>query len=115
MKKEFHLGDILSITTGRIFSTSGMGGIYAILNFMTGEKLFTNQLPRTSDTCKPSLFKQFPHLEELDTSEVNKDNYQDFLNKQIEQFGEFHEVSHLDEDIYEHKDPILEAEEMMAK
>ena len=57
--REFHLGDILSITTGYLVSRRHMKGVYDILNFMTGDTLFTHQLPRAGDECKPYLLKQF--------------------------------------------------------
>src|SRR3989344_6645903 len=60
--KEFHLGDVLSITTGRLVSPRHIDGVYDILTFMTGDTLFTHQLPRASDECKPYLVKQFPQL-----------------------------------------------------
>ena len=60
--KQFHLGDVLSITTGRLVSPRHIDGVYDILNFMTGDNLFTHQLPRASDECKPYLVEQFPQL-----------------------------------------------------
>ena len=60
--KQFHLGDVLSITTGRLVSPRHIDGVYDILNFMTGDNLFTHQLPRASDECKPYLVAQFPQL-----------------------------------------------------
>lgn len=65
--KQFHISDVLSITTGRLVSTRHMDGVYDILNFMTGDNLFTHQLPRASDECKPYLLEQFP---QLDTPEM---------------------------------------------
>ena len=73
--KKFHLGDVLSITTGRLVSPRHMDGVYDILNFMTGDNLFTHQLPRASDECKPHLLAQFPQLAEVDTSGVNGKNH----------------------------------------
>src|SRR3989338_2928760 len=60
--KQFHLGDVLSIATNRLVSPRHIDGVYDILNFMTGDNLFTHQLPRASDECKPYLVKQFPQL-----------------------------------------------------
>jgi len=65
--KQFHISDVLSITTGRLVSTRHMDGVYEIRNFMTGDNLFTHQLPRASDECKPYLLEQFP---QLDTPEM---------------------------------------------
>jgi hypothetical protein len=61
--KMFHISDVLSITTGYLVSTRHMDGVYDILNFMTNDNLFTHQLPRASDECKPYLREQFPQLD----------------------------------------------------
>jgi hypothetical protein len=60
--KTFHISDVLSVTTGRLVSTRHMGGIYEILNWMTGDELFTHQLPRAMRQCVPLLLKSFPEL-----------------------------------------------------
>ena len=52
--KRFHISDILSITTGRLVATRHVEGIYDILGFMTGEELFTHQLPRASSSAARS-------------------------------------------------------------
>jgi hypothetical protein len=64
---EFHLGDILSVTTGRLLAVrngkTDIGGLYDILGFMTSETLFTHQLPRASDQCRPWLLAHHPQLD----------------------------------------------------
>jgi len=61
--KLFHIGDVLSITTGRLVSPSHMDGVCSILAFMTGDdNLFTHALPRVADECKPWLRVQYPQL-----------------------------------------------------
>lgn len=59
---QFHISDILSITTGRLVSNRHMEGIYAILNHMTGDNLFTHQLPRAARECAPVLLAAYPQL-----------------------------------------------------
>jgi len=54
-KKEFHIGDVLSITHGRLVSPRHMDGIYDILNFMTGD-----QIPRATEECREPLLRQHP-------------------------------------------------------
>jgi hypothetical protein len=39
-----------------------MGGIYDILNFLTGSELFTHQLPRALTRCLPWILQQHPCL-----------------------------------------------------
>ncbi len=58
----FHLGDVLSVTTGRLVSPRGMDGLYDILTWMTGDDLFTHQIPRAVDECREPLLAQHPPL-----------------------------------------------------
>lgn len=64
--REFHIGDILSITTEILVSPRGMEGVRDILGFMTGtqitEKTFSLALVETGSTCKPILLDQHPQL-----------------------------------------------------
>lgn len=53
--RRFHIGDILSVTTGRLVSPRGMDGIYDILGYMTDDSPFTTQLGRFAEECKPHL------------------------------------------------------------
>jgi hypothetical protein len=62
MAKNFHLGDILSITTGRPLSPKGVSGIYEILNYLTGDNLFRHTFSRAHDECAPWLLQMHPYL-----------------------------------------------------
>jgi len=86
--KKFHLGDILSITAGPLVSPRHMMGVADILSFMVGESLFDCQLPRVADECRPYLLKQHPQLKKIDASDVTKYNWQEWLDEQIENYGE---------------------------
>lgn len=59
------LADILSITTGRLLSRQHIGGVYAILDYLTGESLMTHQLPRAQEYCAPGLIAQHPFLADV--------------------------------------------------
>ena len=128
--KQFHLGDVLSIATNRLVSPRHIDGVYDILNFMTGDNLFTHQLPRASDECKPYLVEQFPHLAtaEMDSviaelgdalkSKNGKAQVEkvvaDWLAKQVAKYGEMFAVKPIPTDAHEVKNPIAEAAEMMG-
>jgi hypothetical protein len=60
--KLFHISDVLSVTTGRLVSSRHIEGVYDILNFLTGDNLYTHQLPRAMDECEPWLRTQYPQL-----------------------------------------------------
>jgi len=72
LTKEFTLGDVLSITTGRLVSERHMDGVYDILNWMTGDNLFTHVLPRAAEACEPVLKAQFPQLNPDENPELMK-------------------------------------------
>ena len=86
--KKFHLGDVLSVTTGVLVSPRHIHGVYDILNFMTGENLFSHQLPRASEECKQHLLEQLPQLKDVDASGVTSENWQNWLDEQVARFGE---------------------------
>lgn len=60
---KFYISDILSITTGKLLSRDGIGGVYKILNYMTRDNLFTHQLPRAMRECHPWLIRQHSWLD----------------------------------------------------
>ncbi|WP_336630052.1 MULTISPECIES: DUF7736 domain-containing protein [unclassified Microbacterium] len=60
--KEFHIGDILSILSGKLVSPSHIGGIYAICDWMTDRANMTHQLPRVSGEIEAQLREDFPDL-----------------------------------------------------
>jgi hypothetical protein len=64
--RSFHIGDILSVTSGRLVSPRHIDGVSDLLGWMTGEKPMTHQLPRLSDECEPALREQFPDLAAVD-------------------------------------------------
>lgn len=112
--REFHIGDILSVTTGRLISPRHMEGVYDILNYMTGDNLFTHQLPRAADECRPYLLKQHPDLASADVSLCTKDNYLVRLAGLALQYGETRPVQPIPLMAHKRIDPISEAKTMMG-
>lgn len=113
--RQFHIGDILSVTHDRLVSPRHVGGVYDILNHMTGENLFTHQLPRASRACKPSLLSQHPQLNAVNASAVTAENWKAWLDKQVAAFGEMLPVEPLLPNAYDAVDPIKEAVAMVGK
>lgn len=95
--KRFHLGDVLSITTECLVTNRHMDAIYDILNFMTGDNLFTHQLPRAARECKPALLAQFPELAGIifDLKEPTKESVAAWLAAQVAIHGEYRDVEAL--------------------
>lgn len=59
----FHIGDLLSISTGALVSPEHIGGVYKILNHLTGDNLMTHQLPLACGAVLPDLLAQHPWLD----------------------------------------------------
>ena len=60
--RAFPLADVLTITTERLLSYDHMDGVYRILNYLTGDNLFTHQLGRAAEACRPAVLEQHPQL-----------------------------------------------------
>lgn len=112
--KTFDLGTVLTVTTGRLLTD--IDNLYDILGFMTGESLFTHQLPRASVACKGPLLEKFPELAEItvpeksDTFDTAK-KIMAWLDTQKAIYGNAFEVEPLES--FEHKNPLTELAEMM--
>jgi len=113
--RDFELGDILSITTGRLVSRRHIDGVYDILNYMTGDSLFTHQLPRASRECEGPLLAQHPDLAAVavpEWSDMPKERLQEavyaWLDKTEATYGARRPVQPLADAEHTHIDPLSE-------
>lgn len=108
--KEFHIGDILSVVTGRLVSLDHIGGVYNILNWMTGEDLMTHQLPRVSEECGPSLREQFPDLAAVEVPDTidSEATLLTWLASLKPQYGETRAVARLAAEDHTRINPLAE-------
>jgi hypothetical protein len=63
-ERPFALGAVLSVATG-IFLADDFGQVHELLDYMTGDTLFTHQLPRAVDECADEVYRQHPQLRAL--------------------------------------------------
>ena len=111
---KFHLGDVLSITTGILLSPDGMNGVYRILNHMTGDDLFTHQLPRAAEECRPTLREQHPALAGIEPPELDGEAAaMAWLAEQVTEYGEMFDVEPLSAGDHMRINPLAELS-MMA-
>lgn len=85
--RPFHLGDILSVTTGRLVSLRHLQGVYEITSYMVGRSVFTHELPSAAKECRPALLAQYPDLAEISVPELTPQNFRDWLDTQVARFG----------------------------
>lgn len=110
MKKAFSIEQILTVTTG--IALYDMGGIYEILNFMTGEELSTHQLPRARKASALDLLRQHPQLTDFDASGVNPENAEGFILGIRSRFGMALRIEPLPSGNYEPMHPVEEMQNM---
>lgn len=85
--KEFPTRDVLSTITGTLMSE--IGGLYEVCNFMTGESVFTHQLPRVCREARPVILALHPELEPTvkEAEQVTPENYLTWLAIWEERYG----------------------------
>jgi hypothetical protein len=86
-EKTFPTFAVLSVVTGRLLGD--IGGVYEVLNFMTGESLFTHQLPRVSREAEPVILALHPELAVAvaEAEQVNETNWSEWLAKWTARYG----------------------------
>jgi len=109
----FGLGAILTVTTDRMLAHD-IGDIYELLNFMTGDNLFTHQLPRAAGECKPALLEQHPLLADIAVPDLpDPDAYMAYLAGLEGTYGAELAVTPLPDDAHTHINALTELADMM--
>ena len=87
-QKTFKTAEVVTACTGMMLCNS-IGSVYDVLNFLTGESLFTHQLGRAMRELRPEFCRQVPALEAYgDLPNVNTDNWQQALQDIVDELGE---------------------------
>lgn len=108
--KSFPLGVVLTVLSGKLLCD--LDALYEVLKHLTGEQIFTHQIPRALCTSRHFVAQQHPDLAVLDWSEINTDNCRNWLAEQITMFGAERSLAPLPPDAYEATDPFDELLEM---
>lgn len=113
--KTFPTGAVLSAATGMMLSESGMGGIYEILSWMSGEKVYTHQIPRIRKEAEKVILDIHPHLVEAqqEAALVTPENVQIWLRTWKDRYGEEIAVPKMNIAEHERIDPESELAEMV--
>ena len=77
---------------------------------MTGENLFTHQLPRVSGEAAPILLALYPQLvgAQAAAEQVTAENHADFLANMEQRYGKMLAVPKMGNEQHERIDPFLE-------
>lgn len=113
MTKDFPIGAVLSVVTGRLVSENHMAGVYEVLNFMSGESLYTHQLPRVSSEAEPIILAMHPQLAEAkaEAEQVNGENWRQWLGTWTARYGKMIAVPQMNIAEHERIDPLSELAE----
>lgn len=112
MKTErFHLGDVLSMTTGKNLSPTDMDGVYRIAQHLAGGAVWTHQLGRVMRESRPHILAQFPFMEPVTGDDVTPENRERWLDVMVETLGEWFDVAPMPAYAHESIDPMSEVAE----
>lgn len=131
--KQFHITTVFSAVTGRLMTPyhpkyignkndNGFGEVYDILNFMTGDDLYTHQLGRSAKECAPyfpEFTKGWAQAAE-GVADIAGDNH-DMLVNGLQRLlkgltilhGEWIEVQRIPMDDHDVIDPVTELAQMV--
>ena len=104
--QQFHLGAVLSMTTGKLLCQ--MEDIYKIAQHLAGEPIWTHQLGRVMTESRPHLLEQFPALAAVTGDEVTAENHAAWLAARVAEHGEWLDVAPMPEHAHESIDPLSE-------
>jgi hypothetical protein len=113
-KQVFKLSAVLSIAGDKLMGD--MDDVYTILNFMSGDTLFTHQLPRVAMECRPYLLKQHPWLKEYIKKyepKVTSESYKEILNECESKWGKEIIISTIPKRSHVVKNPIQELDDLV--
>ncbi len=116
MQRDFDLGAILNITTSRLFTN--MDDVYEVLDYLTGDSIYTHQIPRVMDAAQPYVLSLHPELKGVgDNVEINSfEDAKAFVDEQKKIFGEKLSLKPMSKtDGYSYVDPMEEVDEIHSK
>ena len=89
-ERQFHIGDVLSITGGRLVSRDGYYGLEGALSHMAGEQIYEHQIGRVMDEAAPVILEKYPLLADVVAPEgIDESTLDPWLEEQARIYGEF--------------------------
>ena len=111
--EKFHLGDVLSLTTGILLSPSGISGPHKLVEYLAGGPVWTHQIGRVAEESLPHLLKQFPWTEHITGEGITPENYAEVMEVLVLKHGEWLDVEPMPEGVHEVIDPVSELAEII--
>ena len=110
--RAFPATDVLGAITGRLIGD--IGGVYEVCNYMTGESVYTHQLPRICREAQPVIVALHPELQAAveESEQITRENWQTWRDLWIERYGPEIAVPRFDDADHERIDPLSELAQM---
>jgi hypothetical protein len=110
--RDFPTLDVLTTITGHMV-VNDIGAVYAVLNWATGESVYTHQLPRIGRELRPVVVALHPELAAAvsESDQVNPDNWRAFADLWLDRYGPTISVPKLTAEQHERIDPLSELAE----
>ena len=114
--KIFPIDAVMSTVTGILVSEDGIGCVYEVLNWMTGESVYTHQIPRISREAVPVMLSLYPDMQAAidEAEQVNGENWRDWLATWKGRYGDNIAVPVMNITEHERIDPISELAEKVS-
>lgn len=109
---KFTTGEVISAGLGRLCCS--MDRVYVIMNFLTGDNLFTHQLPRAFRACEANVKQQCPWLNDLNEADCTTENWREWLAAVEAKVGHEHELQPVPPELWQRCNPITEAIQLMG-
>lgn len=111
--KNFPIDAVMSTVTGILVCEDGIGCVYEVLNWMTGESVMTHQIPRISREAQPVLLAMYPEMQAAidEAEQVNGQNWREWLVTWTGRYGASIAVPVMNIAEHERIDPISELAE----
>lgn len=111
----FHIGEILTAITGTYICPTGMAGVYAVIEWVTGERHEAHQLGRAADELRAEFHRQLPWLAQVTIPPFQgKPAGLAVLDQLAAEYGEYHRLERLPFGAYVGREAFREAQERNA-
>lgn len=105
--REFHVGDLVSVTTGHMLSYRNAEGVLDLVDFVTGYVHTEAQLSPATEGVTPWLVRQYPWLDDvLPPKFTNETQVWEFVNAMAYEHGTWLVVEAMPKGMYTVKTPV---------
>ena len=87
--RRFHIGDLLSVTTGVLVSPRYMEGLSDVVGYLTGADIDVDRIPESLAACRAYIVQELPALSDIAAEDVDFETWRTWLDSQKEQLGEW--------------------------